>query len=410
MQITERVELDRTILTLSGRFDAHARLPFQAAIEQAKRSNPNQIILDFSNVSFINSVGLGLIMLALKDLKEVHICLSLQVVEGYVHTVLTEANVGQNLPISVIDAQPPLTATPKASSTARKPLTPPLVFESTDMQELLLPILEMLEQNTLDLPPLSEIAKKVLVFVNDPKATAAQLHALIEQDPVLTARIFKMTNSAAYGTHREIESLAEAIAWLGLNSVAMLAFALSVQSGVFYDRGYEREVRALWAHAIATAFYAKFLAQQIGKDQDGAFLCGLLHSLGKLCVVHTVNQSRSPSAPPIPWSVMLTIMEQSYIEVGRKLGEAWSFPSSVKEAIILHQHFSYHLATHPSHGAAITCLAKHIATNHLDAVEMTEEELRALPVAAALQIPPDVMDEILGIKPVIQSHIESLLV
>ena len=117
--------------------------------------------------------------------------------------------------------------------------------------------------------------------------------ALIQQDPVLTARIFKVANSAAYGVPRHIDSLAQAIVFLGLHSVSGLAFTLSLQSGVFLDCGYEREVRGLWAHAIATAFYGKALASLMGENPDTAFLGGLLHSLGKLFVVHTVNWPRS---------------------------------------------------------------------------------------------------------------------
>lgn len=410
-QIAERVERDRIILTLSGRFDFRARKLFQASIEKVKRSNPQQIILNFSKVPFINSAGLGLLLLAHKTLKEVNIALTFEVSEGYVRQVLTLAHIERTIPMVLIDAQPSSsTPHPHGTLTPTLPLTPPLNTESPEMLELLLPFLEMLEKKDLHLPPLSEVLRKVLAFTTDPKATMKQLTALIEQDPVLTAKIFKLTNSAAFATHREIESLSQAIAWLGLNSVAGLTFALAVQDGVFNDRGYEREVRALWAHAIATAFYAKTLAGMIGKNEDTAFLCGLLHSIGKLFVVHTVNLCRPTTVARLPWSAMDILMEQSYVEVGRQLGDAWNFPSVVNEAINLHQHYSYHLATHPSNGAALTCLAKHLATHHLDSLMMSEAALRALSVTADLHIPPDGMDEILAIKSVIQNQIDSLLI
>ncbi len=412
LHISEHIKDDRILLMLKGRFDFEARIVFYAAIDQAKRSAPRHIILNFADVPFVNSAGLGLLMLAFKDLEEGQIRLSLEVTEGYINEVFTLTNIGQKIPIAVIEAtpKPARSTSPKVVPPSKIPSTPPLVFESSDMQELLLPILEVLEKDDIDLPPLSEIAKKILAFVNDPKATSHQLKQLIEQDPILTARIFKMANSAAYGTHREMESLSHAISMIGLTSVAMLAFALSVQSGVFVDRGYEREVRTLWAHALATAFYGRTLAGMIGKNQDTAFLCGLLHSLGKLFVVHTVNIYQSASASPLPWSGMLTLIEQSYIEVGRKLADSWNFPSPVKEAINLHQHFSYHLATDPSNGAAITCLAKHLATHHLDSVALSEETIRVLPVAVALNVPHDVMEGILEIKPEIQKQIDSVLV
>ena len=101
IQITDRVEADRTILTLSGPFEFQARKPFQTAIEHAKRSNPRQVILNLSEVPFINSAGLGLLMLAYTSLIEDNIRLSLEVTEGYVLQVLTLANIGQKIPISV---------------------------------------------------------------------------------------------------------------------------------------------------------------------------------------------------------------------------------------------------------------------------------------------------------------------
>ena len=277
------------------------------------------------------------------------------------------------------------------------------------MQELLLPILEAIEHKTFDLPPLPQVASQVVALTTDPNATADQLRTLIQQDPILTAKIFKTANSAGAGSPRPIESLQEAIRWLGLNTVANFAVALSLKSNVFNDRGYEHEVQDLWMQAVATAFYAKTLAAVSGHNPDNAFLCGLLHSIGKLAVVHQVNQSQGASSPPLRWSVIVTLLRQSYIEVGRRLAEAWQFPTPVKEAIMFHQDYSYHLATHPSKGAPLTCLAQHLATHHNDTVAMTNETLQALPVTATLNIPKDMLKGLLKTKDVIQRQIESLL-
>lgn len=254
------------------------------------------------------------------------------------------------------------------------------------------------------------MAHQVLQLITDPEANASKLITLLQLDPILTGKILKTANSAAWDTSRGIESLSQAVAWLGLNSVAGTAFAPSVQSGVFNDRGYEQEVKALWAHAIATGFYTKTLAGMIGKNPDTAFLCGLLHSIGKPFVVHAVNEYCPSSASPIPWSMIKRLIDQSYIEVGRQLADAWSFPPAVKEAIHLHQHQGYHLAMDPSKGAALTCLGRHFATYHLDSLEMSEETLRVLPVTNALNIPSDVLNGSFEIKETIQTQIDFLLI
>ena len=120
-------------------------------------------------------------------------------------------------------------------------------------------------------PPLPQIANQVLAATADPQTDASKLTSLIEQDPVLTAKIFQTSNSVVQGSNRKIESLQQAIAWLGLNSVAGTAFTLSVQSGVFKAQGYEREVQALWMDMITTAFFGKSIAGCIGCSPDSAF-------------------------------------------------------------------------------------------------------------------------------------------
>ena len=66
----------------------------------------------------------------------------------------------------------------------------------------------------------------------------------------------------------------------------------------------------------------KAIAGQMGQDQDTAFLCGFLHVIGKPFVVHTVNQFKQSSAPSLPWTAMMTLLKESYIEVRRQMGEA----------------------------------------------------------------------------------------
>jgi HD-like signal output (HDOD) protein len=103
-------------------------------------------------------------------------------------------------------------------------------------------------------------------------------------------------------------------------------------------------------------------------------------------------------------------MDQSYVEIGRQLADEWNFPSSVKEAINLHQPHSYHLATSPTKGASITGLARELASVHLNSPPISTERLRTLPVVRALNISGDMIDGISQSKQDIQVQIDSLLI
>ena len=275
--------------------------------------------------------------------------------------------------------------------------------------ELLLFLMDKLEKKEFDLPPLPHVASQVLTLVSDPHADANTLTKLIQQDPILTAKIFQTSNSAGWGAQRRIESLPQAIAWLGLNTIAGTAFTLSVQSGVFNVRGYEQEVRELWNYALATGFYAKAIAELIGRNSDSAFLCGLLHAIGKPFIVHTVNHYRQSSDSPIPWTAMMVLMKDSYIEVGRQLAEAWKFPFAVKEAISRHEDHAIHLTTSPTKGAIITSLARHFASHLLKQETLTLDALHTLSSFKALNFPEESIDTMLDMKPAIQTQVESML-
>lgn len=103
MQIIERVDAEKIVLTLLGRFDWEARKPFQAAIQQAKFANPRHIILNLAQVPFIDSVGLSLLILAHENLSKVHIHLSLVVPEDSMLGILKLAKIDKKMPVYVTE-------------------------------------------------------------------------------------------------------------------------------------------------------------------------------------------------------------------------------------------------------------------------------------------------------------------
>ena len=123
MQIVEHMNADSMVLTMVGRMDFQARKVFQCAIENATFSRPHQIILKFSNVPFIDSTGIGLLMVAHKSLTQSQIALSLEVPQGYVMDVLNFASIGKTIAISDAEVQSSPSFSPR--------LTPPLTDHLT---------------------------------------------------------------------------------------------------------------------------------------------------------------------------------------------------------------------------------------------------------------------------------------
>ncbi len=282
-------------------------------------------------------------------------------------------------------------------------------IDHESFNELLLAIIDKLQKQDFDLPSLPHTASRILALTSDSNADAVQLTELLQQNPILTAKTFKTSNSAAWAATKKSESLSHAVAWLGLPTVAGTAYALYLKSEVFDIRGYEQEVQGLWTHALAAGFYAKSIADHIEQDANTAFLCGLLHGIGKQLVVHTVNEYQKNSSERIPWTIMLALFKESSMEVGRRIAITWKFPDSVKKAINLYEDHAFYLDTSTTKSASITNLAHHLATHCVDPQTTSEDTLRSLPVIQALNIQESTMDVLLQLHGPIRTQIKTIL-
>jgi HD-like signal output (HDOD) protein len=270
-------------------------------------------------------------------------------------------------------------------------------------------ITTQLEQGTLDLPLLPVVANQVLQLSGDPNAEVHKLSTLIQQDQALAGQILRIANSPAYAPRSPIVSLQQAITWLGMTMLAGLAFSVSVQSGVFKVKGYEKEVQTLWRQALATGLYGKEIARRNRHNVENAFLCGILHTIGKPLLIHLLLQDSDASSARPSWAIMDPLIQEFSIMAGTQLAKAWHLPEPVQEAIRFYPDKAYHHATSPTKGAMITCLADHLATAIVDASSFDEEAMRAHPVVQDLNFYPEDMDALFELKDAIQQSVESFL-
>src|SRR5262245_37069549 len=99
---------------------------------------------------------------------------------------------------------------------------------------------------------LPHVALRVMEVASDERTGAAELKAVLEGDPALSARVLRSVNSSAYALRTKVTNLQLAIAYLGLKQIRNLAVTASV-SDIFkkdeqigsYSRG------GLWRHLVS---------------------------------------------------------------------------------------------------------------------------------------------------------------
>ncbi len=154
-----------------------------------------------------------------------------------------------------------------------------------------------LDRDQLTLPSLPDIAVRVGRAVLDEKSNSKRIAALVQTDPVISAKLVRAANSAFFGGHRRVDSLTGAITQLGfeLTHKLVLSFALREIFNASSRAARER-MRELWRHSTQVGALCQTLATNDRRfDPQQALLAGLVHDIGSVAVVsHLAQRARFP--------------------------------------------------------------------------------------------------------------------
>jgi putative nucleotidyltransferase with HDIG domain len=193
-----------------------------------------------------------------------------------------------------------------------------------------------------DLPTPPMVFTQIVKVVDDPDTSAYEAAAIISEDPAMSAKVLRITNSAFYGLSGTVTSVKQAVVIIGLNGVKSLVVSTSVIDMFKGDR-LGREFQDLfWRHSLATAFGCRMLMRTLRPGEFGtselAFSTGLLHDIGKM-----VMYLKSPdvcqkifaahAAPEDECRAEQEAFGCTHAEVGLKLTEKWNLPSELCQAI-----------------------------------------------------------------------------
>ena len=198
------------------------------------------------------------------------------------------------------------------------------------------------------LEPIPAIASQIMTKSADPDSSLAEIADLIVNDPALTANLLKICNSAYFGLPRKVESVKDAVAWVGLDQTVELVVTNSVSKNFNKGlEGYGLGEGELWRHAVTSAHVAKSLAQRYGASQNKHFIytAALLKDIGKLILGRFVAFSlekiniRVNSQGYSFNDAEKNVIGMNHEELGAMVGEKWSFSEKLIY-IIRHHHLT----------------------------------------------------------------------
>ncbi|MDZ4856002.1 MAG: HDOD domain-containing protein [Nitrospirota bacterium] len=267
-------------------------------------------------------------------------------------------------------------------------------------------LVDRIDKDRIDLPVLPQVAGRVMALASDPTADAARLSVLIHQDQALAAHVLRIANSPAYMPRTPIASLQHAVAMLGVTQLSDIAVTISLKSGAVTIPGYETDIRQLWRHALASGAYAKEIARLRRYNVESAYLCGLLHAVGKPVVLKTVTTIAADMHIPLDSSAITSFLDGYHSRVGSLIATEWALPPQVAEAIGYYGVYEHA----PSHRqeAMMTCLADRLATYLLIPDSFDNSTFREHSIFADLNLYPNDIDALLSLKEKILSLVDTM--
>jgi signal transduction histidine kinase/HD-like signal output (HDOD) protein len=208
------------------------------------------------------------------------------------------------------------------------------------------------------LPTLPAVAARLLQLTADDEASTREVIELVASDPALTAKVISQCTRADKGLRKEVLSIEKAVKLLGFSAIRNTVLSLKVlevfgldpseppSHDAAVDEPARFDRRGLWTHALAVGVFAELIAKAHPGQQDlpadQAFVCGLLHDMGKLAldqvlprsyarVVEVSKHKRTSIA-----EAERAIVGIDHHTAGKRLAEHWGLPHVIQDCVWLH--------------------------------------------------------------------------
>jgi len=203
---------------------------------------------------------------------------------------------------------------------------------------------EMRIKSTLGIRKLDSMpvqAARAFQLASNPRAKIDDFVTIIEADEVLSARIVRIANSVYFRRGEEAKDIAKAVANIGLDELRCLISATMLKSLL---QGKHPAREQIWANAVATGVCCRKLSRYTKISEGEAFLCGLLHDVGKLMMIRKNGKlyekvlQLAGGGEKSFIQAEDAIFDLNHIEVGRWISQKWHFPEVAVRAVAFHHH------------------------------------------------------------------------
>jgi HD-like signal output (HDOD) protein len=182
-----------------------------------------------------------------------------------------------------------------------------------------------------DLPAQPQSLVKLAALLREDDINLHAIGALVESDMSFAAAVMKAVNSPLYGLKGRVQSVQQAVTYLGVREISGIAY----ESGLQAAFPQVPQLLAVWERASVRGLLMGRLAQALSMEAWGAHTAGLFEECGKAVLYKHAPAVYAPMLAAAADDVALAELERqafgvSHDEVGARLCEAWGLtPAAV---------------------------------------------------------------------------------
>lgn len=224
------------------------------------------------------------------------------------------------------------------------------------------------------MPAIPKAVQDVLQLLNKDDFSIGDLADAVALDPLISAKVLRMANSAYFGRSRQIDSIEDAALIIGIDAIRSMVLASGLMGG--WQHAADFDLKRFWRLSLLSAYVAKDLARHYGHNPNRAYTAALLHGLGVLAIHRAIpdiaaeiDRACGDHFPYERADAENQLLGFDHAEVSAAIAHAWDLPKAIGEAI---RHYPHPGACHSTDLSALVHLSVALAINLTDGVPSDE--------------------------------------
>ena len=200
-----------------------------------------------------------------------------------------------------------------------------------------MPVDAELRSLNIDIPTQPEALVKLSLLLSADEVNLQPVRSLIESDMALASAVLKAVNSSLYGLSGRVQSVQQAITYLGTREVASVTFEMGLRA-VFPPAP---ELEPLWERAAVRGVLMGRIGQALSVDPWAAHSAGLFEECGKAVLFRHAPERYRPLLAEAVDDEDLLMLERdafgvSHDALGAALCESWGLAPAAAHSVRYH--------------------------------------------------------------------------